>query len=407
MTTTSDSGVANATRRRLLGVIPAALTLPWWASSVCSAAADSAPAATAGQETWVSAEGAEAGHFGLGWINPQHQQAGSVLAGFRGHGLAQHPLQPNLVVLLGRAPGRELAVIDLAAAEAEQRIQCAAGYHLAGHGCFSPDGQWLFTTESDFIRGQGRIVVRDTRRWQIHADYPSHGIGPHEIRFMPDGKTLVVANGGLLTHPDSGDKVLNLDRMDSSLVYLDAASGVLLSAWRLPEPKASIRHLDIAPDATVAVATQVQRQAMKADRLVALGAIHKPGQELQLLAEPAVILQQFDDYMGSVAINARERIAGFSSPRGNLVAFWHLDSRQLVGYQPFYDVCGLACSHDQQHFVLSNSSGEVRRVDARSLKEDKSLRMQFDGRHWDNHMTSLWLPEVLATPSLFSSAPVA
>ena len=34
------------------------------------------------------------------------------------------------------------------------------------------------------------------------GELASFGVGPHEVVLMPDGATLVVANGGIRTHPD-------------------------------------------------------------------------------------------------------------------------------------------------------------------------------------------------------------
>ena len=44
--------------------------------------------------------------------------------------------------------------------------------------------------------------------------------GPHEIRLLPQGDTLVVANGGIETHPDSGRSKLNLPTMRPNLAYI-------------------------------------------------------------------------------------------------------------------------------------------------------------------------------------------
>jgi len=73
------------------------------------------------------------------------------------------------------------------------------------------------------------------------------------------------------------------------------------------------------------------------------------------------------------------------------VGFWHIDSGQLAGYHAFHDVCGLSVSQDQQYFILSNSAGEIRRISALSLQENRQLRQQFDGMHWDNHLFSVAL----------------
>ncbi|WP_430460126.1 DUF1513 domain-containing protein [Thalassolituus sp. LLYu03] len=384
-------------RRRFLrqSVLTAGLPLVWsplaFSGQALSAktGAGQAPA----HEAWVSAQGDGQDHYALSWITPDGQSArvASALSGFRGHGAAQHPLKPGVVVMFSRSPGTEGVEVDLARGEITHRFQSADGHHMHGHGCFSADGRVLYTTESDYRDGTGKIVLRDSQDYRPLGEFLSHGTGPHDIQLMPDQKTLVVANGGLRTRPESGAQVLNPDTMRSTLTYLDAASGRLLSEHTLSESKASIRHLDVARDGTVVVATQLQRQAMSDNHLVALGAVHKPGQELMLLNGPLSLIERFNDYMGSVVLNEHERIAGFTSPRGNIAAFWHIDSGELAGYHAFFDVCGLTTSLDERWFVLSNSAGEVRQLNARTLKEDKSLRRDYDGMHWDNHMLAIHL----------------
>ncbi len=359
------------------------------------AAGKNQDAAIAGTETWISAQGnADTGYF-ASWITDGEYQplVQSAASGFRGHALAQHTGRPELLVMFARRPGTHALVVNMLTGEVEQRIDCAEHHHMHGHGCFDQTGELLFTTESNYQTGVGKLVIRNTRSWQVEGEFLTHGIGPHDVHLMSDQKTLVVANGGLLTHPDSGRKVLNLDTMDPSLVYLSLYNGELISQHRLPESKASIRHLAVANDGTVAVATQLQRPAMTDNRLVPLGAIHKPGAEMQLLQCPESLTVAFNDYMGSVAINEKERVAGFTSPRGDIAAFWHMDRGELVGYHPFHDVCGLTVTRDQQYFVMSNSKGDIRLLDALSMKEDRSHRLSFAGKHWDNHMFTITLPD--------------
>ncbi|WP_221799983.1 DUF1513 domain-containing protein [Oceanobacter mangrovi] len=348
-----------------------------------------------GAEVWISAQGNEETGYFASWILDGEQQplVQSAASQFRGHGLAQNPVKPSQAVMFSRRPGTHGLVVNLYSGAVEQVFECADGHHMHGHGVYTPDGNWLLTTESDYRSGTGKLIARNTSNWAIEAEFLTHGIGPHDVRLMPDNKTLVVANGGLRTHPDSGREILNLDTMDPSLVYLSLYSGELISQHRLPESKASIRHLSVADDGTVAVATQVQRAAMTSNSLVSLGAIHRQGSEMVLLNGPDSLMNEFRDYMGSVAINNRERIAGFTSPRGNLAAFWHLDTHELLGYHAFYDVCGLTVTRDEQHFVLTNSAGEVRELKATSLREDRKLRRQYDGKHWDNHTFTLTLPK--------------
>lgn len=114
---------------------------------------------------------------------------------------------------------------------------------------------------------------------------PSHGIEPHDIRMLTDGHTLVVANGGIITHPDSGRARLNLERMDSSLVYLDSRDGGLLGQWRLPArwKLLSMRHFTVNDQGDVAIGMQYQDD----DTTAPIIALHRFGQPIRLLDLPA------------------------------------------------------------------------------------------------------------------------
>jgi hypothetical protein len=344
---------------------------------------------TANDERWLSAQGRNADTYGLGWINPQQKSSEQKWVSFRGHGLCQNPEKPEQVVMFSRRPGTHGIRFNTDTNDIDGRFHSIKDRYMQGHGCYSADGKWLYCTESSISSGEGKITVRDATTLKQVNEFDSHGIGPHEIRLMPDGHTLVVANGGLLTHPSSGRKILNLTTMRSSLSYIDSSNGELISEHFLDEPKASIRHIDVAADGTVAVALQVQREAMSNKELTPLAAIHKPGQPLKILQAPEALMVKLNDYMGSVTIHNDSRIAGFTSPRGDLAMFWHLDDLSLQSYHVFHDVCGLALSQDNKYFVLSNSAGKVRQINTRTLKVDKQKSLQFPERNWDNHMISI------------------
>lgn len=384
-TTLSPFGIR---RRHYLIVLAATgLTLPFGVRGISKS---STLSSTQGQqEWWVSAQGKTTDDYSLGWLKKDGARIQKTISGFRGHDVLQHPQKPHSVLFLARRPGTEGLQINLSSGEIENRFSCQINHHLQGHGCFNDDGKVLFTSESNFKNGIGKIVVRDSGTYQVLDEFNSHGIGPHEIKPMPDGQTLVIANGGLHTHPSSGRKVLNLESMHSTLSYMSMANGELVDEYQVDEPKASIRHLDVANDGTVAIGMQVQRAAIQHQNTVGLSAIHQPGQTIQLLNQPDTVLQKLNDYIGSVTINNRNRTVGFTSPRGNLAVFWHLDEQRFIGYHAFHDVCGLAVTADERHFVLSNSNGEIRQLNSKTLRETSSLRRKIPGAHWDNHLLSI------------------
>ena len=237
--------------------------------------------------------------------------------------------------------------------------------------------------------GVGKIGIRDSSTFQQIGEFDTFGVGPHDIKLMPDGRTLVIANGGIMTLPKSGRKKLNLPDMTSSLIYMDLMTGQKIDEFRVPESKASIRHLDIAEDGTVAIAMQVQRNVMEHGDVVPLGAFHKPGKSIELLTDPERLIKGMNDYMGSVVINNKHRVAGFTSPHGNLVGFWHMDTLEFKGYHKLKDVCGIAVSLDDSCFYISNSLGHVRELDSISLKENTKNRWINRENAWDNHMLAI------------------
>ena len=165
----------------------------------------------------------------------------------RGHDITLKP-DGREWVAFARRPGRFGVAIPL---DARPPVWFAAkpDRHFFGHGVFSADGRLLYTTENDYERAAGMIGVRDaTDGYKQIGEFPAHGMEPHDIALLADGRTMVIANGGIHTHPDRGDDELNLPDMQPSLVYVDVATGDLLEEHRLAPAlhQLSIRHLAIA-----------------------------------------------------------------------------------------------------------------------------------------------------------------
>ncbi len=345
-------------------------------------------------EGWFSAQGSTPKRYGFAGqfqeITPDSaKNYFSGISGFRGHGGTQHPIDKNRILLFGRRPSTESIEINLQTGQLSQRFAATKNRHFFGHGSFSTDGKYLFTSEADLQNNVGKIGIRDAQTYQWLGELDTYGVGPHQLTVMPGGKQIVVANGGILTRPETGRKQLNLDTMQSNLSYVDISSGDLLEQVSVAEPKASIRHLDVAVDGTVAIAMQVQRQACNHQNLVPLTASHKRGQEITTFLQPEILIAQMDDYVGSVEIHPISRIAGFTSPRGNVVGFWNVDTGEYQGYHALNDVCGIAAQAEASAFIITNSKGLVQTLDAHSLVEDKQLRKHYPQYHWDNHMISI------------------
>ena len=309
----------------------------------------------------------------------------------RGHSLALRP-DGRTAVLFARRPGRFALAIDLARGRTAAEFAPPRDRHFYGHGVFSPGGRFLYASENDFQGGRGVIGIYDAGKgYERAGEIDSHGIGPHEIALLSDGATLVVANGGILTHPDLPRMKLNTATMAPSLCYVHRRDGRLLHERRLPSGlhQLGIRHLAVGRDDTVAVATQYE--GPRGD-LVPLVALHRPGTTASARLAPVEaapgVWRAMKQYCGSVCFDTDGRLLAVSAPRGNLVTFWdaaagiHLSSARVP------DGSGVAPGERPGEFLASSGHGGVAVVDAWSGRTTPLEGEFVRTRRWDNHLVS-------------------
>ncbi len=221
---------------------------------------------TGHQPLLLSARNDEGGkHYAVGY-RLDGERAFVTQVTERCHDVVPHPSLP-LALFVGRRPSTESYLIDTRDGRLLQTLHSEQDRHFYGHAVFHKDGEWLYATEND-TRDPGRGVIGAYRlegERLVHRDeLSSHGLGPHQLLWMPDGETLVVANGGIRTEAESRVE-MNLDAMEASLVLM-GRDGTLRSKEQLPEPMNSVRHLAVASDGTVVSGQQYMGDAMDAVR---------------------------------------------------------------------------------------------------------------------------------------------
>lgn len=333
-----------------------------------------------------AAKGRDNQHW-LQVVDSAGRQTAKLALPTRAHQVVAHPHRP-WVAVVARRPGDYIKVFDYQEEVIRFDIQAKEGYHFYGHAVFSPDGKFLVTTENDIATGQGRLVVRAAENDFVEvADYPSYGIGPHQLTFLSDQQTLVVANGGILTHPDRGREKLNLDTMKPSLDYIDVKTGTLLEK-RLLDPELhqlSIRHLAVNKADQVVVVMQYQGDKMDNPPLVAT---HRQGEKITLLAAPEAINRSMKQYCGSVSIDATGCFAAVSSPRGDLVTIWDIEKGEYLSHFRCSDGCGIAPSADNG-FIVSAGTGRFYHYDLATQTVTKIALDISPSVAWDNHLTAI------------------
>ncbi len=316
------------------------------------------------------------GRFGVGVLTEAGKLVHTIDLPDRGHDVTFDPVSRRSVVF-ARQPGTFMVIFDHAGDTPPVTVASTAGRHFYGHGAFAPDGRLLYTTENDYDNAAGMIGVYDATDGFVRiGEFPTYGVGPHEVLLSPDGRTLAIANGGIETHPDFGRAELNLATMKPSLVLVDRLTGDLLARHELGDGlhQLSIRHLDVDGAGTLWFGCQHRGPATERPPLVGRLA---PGEAPDLISLPDDTLAGLRNYVGSVAANRGAGTVAVSSPQGNSLAILDASTGSLVARRDLVEVCGIAA--DGADYLATTGKGEIVPPDAASLRDDDFK--------WDNHLS--------------------
>jgi uncharacterized protein len=320
-------------------------------------------------ECFAAARKDDRGNFSAALFSLNGDMRSVELPG-RGHDIALRPDGGHWVAF-ARRPGRFGVAVPVGAG---QPIWFAtkSDRHFFGHGVFSADGRLLYSTENDYDGARGMIGVRDvTGGYKQIGEFPAHGMEPHDIALLSDGRTMVIANGGILTHPGSEGE-LNLSDMQPSLIYVDVETGDLIEehCLALELHQLSIRHLAIGAGDVVAFGCQYRGPEEDAPPLIGF---HRRGEQPVIVPAPSGTQEGLRNYIGSVAADSSGGIVAASAPKGGLVTYWDISSLRYLGVSDLNDGCGLAASQP---------SPLVRRKFADS---SGAMECQASSFQWDNH----------------------
>jgi len=84
------------------------------------------------------------------------------------------------------------------------------------------------------------------------------------------------------------------------------------------------------------------------------------------------------NYVGSVATDCNGTIVAASAPKGNLITYWDVSTRNYLGSCSLNDSCGLAPTHRQASFLLTSGEGWLATGDANGDLERESTAFQWD-----------------------------
>lgn len=247
------------------------------------------------------------------------------------------------VAVMGRRPSEWFWVLAADSGKLRYSIKAEANRHFYGHACYSLEGDLLYVTENNTSDFSGVIGIYDVASgYKKIGEFATQGIGPHEIVMHPDGKTLVIANGGIKTERASREE-LNIDSMQPSLVYLDRHEGKLIQQVYPAHNQMSVRHLTMHNDGTVIIGIQFQGER---HLNVPMILTHRLGQSeftaLQMDQTNPNGWHRFHHYIASVSVDSNRNLVCATSPIGGCAAVFDLNSGELIESVDLADCAGVA-----------------------------------------------------------------
>lgn len=315
----------------------------------------------------------------VGGLSLRNDKVFGARVPMRAHGCAIHPTDPNRVLFFARRPGNQAFELDRSTMRVRTVFTTQPGQHLAGHGTYSSNGEFVFTPEHDYERVRGVVVVRDARTFKVVREIDTHGIDPHELAWLPDGK-LLVANGGIMTHPRTFRRKLNIPTMDPSLCVLDASSGECKEQYRLPDHLLSIRHVAMTSEGTTAVGLQYEGNKDQTPGIV--GLYRAPS--FRLLTAPAEERRRFQGYVASIAISEAHDLIAAACPYGSGVACWSLRDERYLGFVAASETYGLS-RVDDGSILASQRDGTAYGLDEIRLRSQFLQISSTQPIRWDDH----------------------
>lgn len=332
----------------------------------------------------------------------------------RAHGAAGHEGMGK-GCLFARRPGMYMLAFDLdSRRESDQTVEAIEGRHFYGHGAYSNSGRYLYATENDYERARGVLGVYDVGAgYRRVAEVDVQGTGPHDVIRVPNADLLVVANGGIRTHPDHGRDKLNIDSMQPSIVLIDSVRGVIVGRHQLGDElhQLSLRHLACSDTGQIWFAGQYEGDSASIKAVAGSVSVEQSLQSfqrghssrgLQLLELPESLQTRTQHYLTSVAVAGRQVI--FSAAKGGVVFSVDMHTRDITNSVSIVDCSGVAShSPSTDHlarsrringlpddnlslddFLVSSGTGQITRMRASEPASSSLYQLQ-----WDNHLYRL------------------
>ena len=334
--------------------------------------------ADAGSPAFLSAAAKADGTYVLCGISQNLEVVFQIELPSRGHAAVAHPTQPEAVAF-ARRPGTFALIVDCINGTPKTILTAPGGRHFNGHGVYSLGAEFLFTTENDYDAGRGCVGVWDVKSGYARIDeFDSGGIGPHDIKRLPNSDILVIANGGIDTHPDTGRVKLNIPTMQPNLSYFQDGKFIETVTLKAELHKNSIRHLSVNQTGDVAFGIQIQNN----NTISSLVGLHSRGHEIAFLKAPSNEIRRLKGYIGSITFSSDTKSIAATSPRGGVIHIYDTAKQKLRNLTEIPDVCGIVAK--DFGYCATAGTGKIINLSDNGAKIEALSTLR-----WDNHLIAI------------------
>jgi hypothetical protein len=125
------------------------------------------------------------------------------------------------------------------------------GWRGGGHAVYLNGGKTVIVSERAPVQPAkgglehlyGRLTIRDPETLKIAESYSTHGVDPHDIRLIDDGRYIVAANYGSVVDAKTGEHTIPRNVAEASITVIEVASGKLVDKRKTGARDTELRHL--------------------------------------------------------------------------------------------------------------------------------------------------------------------
>lgn len=261
--------------------------------------------------------------------------------------------------------------------------------HFEGHAIFSIDEKHLYVTASDFQQGSGKLLKLNSHDLSLVEMYDTGGIGPHELVWQAPN-IIAIANTGVLTRPDSGRDILNLDSIQSNVVLFNTLDKTIIHKWSVPLAGLSARHLDRMDNGDLVIGCQYKKE----DQRPPCVAFASKGKALRFAdSQNETLHWDMKGYTASIKSIPNSDQALISNPRGQLLTQWQnltsndkTEKAQLLNKFEIKYNKGIKLTKKGNQAWFSQGAGELLSWDVKSQTLNSTIVKVKSNIWWGNHL---------------------